>query len=118
MSMPQSVRPAHSAADHQLVVQHMVAHHMERVAAVDPLPHQIGLRQRQPRVAVAHQKTSDASVVHHQEALKQADAGIFVFDVAHVGAVVAQEATQAGGTSRRHRSGSSSPDRPCRRAPD
>jgi hypothetical protein len=86
------------AADHQLVVQHMVAHHMKRQAAVDPLPDQIGFRHREPRIAVAHQKAADGRIVHHQKALKQADAWIFVLDVAHVGAIVAQEATQAGGT--------------------
>ena len=59
MSMPQSVRPAHSAADHQFVVQHVVAHDVERMAAVDPLPHQVGLRRRQPRVAIAHQEAAD-----------------------------------------------------------
>ena len=82
--------PGPQAADHQLVVQDVVAHDVERQTGVDPLPDQIGFRRGQPRVAIAHQEASDGRIVHHQEALKQADAGIFVFDVAHVGAVVAK----------------------------
>ena len=107
------------AADHQFIVQHMVAHHVKGMAAVDPLPDQIGFRRRQPRVAVAHQKASHGGIVHHQETLKQADAGIFVLDVAHVGAIVAQERrARPAARWHRRRSGISSPDRPCGSAPD
>ena len=76
-------------ADHYLVVEHMVAHDMEWIAAVDPLLDQIGFRRGQPRVAIAHEKASDGWIIHHQKALKQTDAGILVFDPTHIGAVVA-----------------------------
>ena len=80
----------------------MVAHDVERVTGLDPLPDQIGFRRRKPRVAIAHQEAPDRRVVHHQEALEQPDAGIFVFDLAHVGAVVGEE----GDAGARHRSAS------------
>src|ERR1700730_853910 len=66
------------AADHQFVVHDMVANDMERVVAVDPFADQIGFRRREPGVAIAHQEAPHRLVVHHQKALKQADAGIFV----------------------------------------
>ena len=79
------------AADHQFVMHDVVAHHMKGITAVDPLPDQIGFRRRQPGIAIAHQKTPDRRVVHDQKTLKQADAGIFVLDIADVGAIVAQK---------------------------
>jgi hypothetical protein len=87
------------AADHQLVVQHMIAHHVERIAAVDPFAGEIGLRRREPGVAVANQEAADARIVHHQEALEQADARIFVLEPAHLGAVVGEK----GDAGARHR---------------
>ncbi len=47
------------AANHQLVVQLVIAHHVEGVTAVDPLLDEIGFHRRQPCVAIAHQEAAD-----------------------------------------------------------
>ena len=97
--MPQSVRPAHRQPIISSLCSTWSRIDMERVAAIDPLPNEVGFRRREPRIAIAHQKATDRGVVHHQKTLKQADAGIFVLDIANVGAIVAQIATQGCGTS-------------------
>jgi len=51
----------------------------------------MGFRRREPRVAIAYQEVADRRIVHRQETQVQADAGIFVFDLAYIGAVVGEE---------------------------
>ena len=78
------------AADHQFVVQHVVAHHVKRIAAVDPALHQLGFGRRHPGVAIAHQETPDGADRSSPGSAGTGRRRIFVFHAADVAAVVAQ----------------------------